>query len=129
MKKKVLSLVRDNYSGFAPILAQEKPEEEHHLKVSIETLRLWMIENFIWIPRKKKKQTYLPRQRKESFGELIQADGSHHRWFGDNHPMVNLNVFIDDATGSITSLYFSEQKALEGYRSVLLNSCLNNTLL
>jgi hypothetical protein len=118
-RKSVLTLMREKYQGFGPTLAKEKLEELDGLKVSAETLRLWMIEDELWTPRKKKRKVHLPRQRRECFGELIQADGSHHKWFGEDHPMVNLNVFIDDATGTITSLYFSEGETLESYFEAL----------
>jgi hypothetical protein len=37
--------------------------------------------------------------RREAFGELIQIDGSEHRWFEDRGAPCSLLVFIDDATG------------------------------
>jgi hypothetical protein len=37
--------------------------------------------------------------RREAYGELIQIDGSEHRWFEDRGAPCSLLVFIDDATG------------------------------
>jgi hypothetical protein len=44
---------------------------------------------------------FQPRLRREAYGELIQIDGSEHRWFEDRGAPRSLLVFIDDATGSI----------------------------
>ncbi len=38
--------------------------------------------------------------RRESYGELVQIDGSEHRWFEDRVEPCSLLVFIDDATSS-----------------------------
>ena len=79
-----------------------------------------MIEAHLWIPRRKRqKKKHLPRQRRECFGELIQVDGSHHRWFGENYPPCVLIVFVDDATGCLTSLYFAEGETLNAYFEAL----------
>ena len=61
------------------------------------------------------KRCISPELAELVFGELIQADGSHHRWFGDDGPMVNATVLIDDATSTITALHFSEGETSEGY--------------
>lgn len=114
-KQKTLNLVNERLEGFGPTLAAEKLEELWSLKVCSETLRLWMIEADLWTPRKKAKKVHKPRARRPCFGELIQADGSHHRWFGPEHRMVNLTVMIDDATGKLTALHFSEEETLVAY--------------
>jgi hypothetical protein len=103
------------YEGFGPSLAGEKLLEQHNIKISEETLRKWMIESNLWTPRKNRTAIHKTRMRRPCFGELIQADGSPHRWFGDDGPMVNLTVLIDDATSTITSLFFSETETLDGY--------------
>lgn len=114
-RERVLKTLNKHYEGFGPTLAQEKLKEQHQIDISRETLRQWMIQWHIWVPRKIKKRTYLPRNRRECFGELIQIDGSHHAWFGDVYPKAVLIVFIDDATGCVTNLHFCEQETLNGY--------------
>jgi hypothetical protein len=44
--------------------------------------------------------------RREAYGELIQIDGSKHRWFDDRGAPCSLLVFIDDATGKLMQLRF-----------------------
>lgn len=65
-------------------------------------------------------QTHPLRRRRRRFGELIQIDGSPHRWFGDSGPEVCLLAFIDDATGRITAAQFFEAETLVGYMKVLV---------
>lgn len=55
-------------------------------------------------------------------GELVQIDGSEHRWFERRGEPCTLLVFIDDATSRLMQLRFvpsestdSHFKALEGY--------------
>ncbi len=57
------------------------------------------------------------RSRSTYFGELLQMDGSPHRWFGDE--TTTLHVAIDDATGSITGAWFDKEETLNGYYHVL----------
>jgi transposase len=93
-----LALVRDKYADFGPTLVAEMLEHHHHLKVSRETLRKWMTEAGIWLSRKQRRNFHQPRLRRESLGELVQIDGSEHRWFEDRANPCTLLVFIDDAT-------------------------------
>ena len=96
--------------------------EQHGLKVSRETLRGWMIEAGLWLSRKQRRRFHQPRLRREALGELVQIDGSEHRWFEDRAEPCTLLVFIDDATGRLMQLRFvpSESafayfEALQGY--------------
>lgn len=107
----VLHIVRAKYHDFGPTLAAEKLEEVHQLSISKETLRKWMMEAGIWQSRKeRKRRVYQPRNRRECFGELIQLDGSHHRWFEDRGPKCALLVYIDDATGKLVHLRFAQSE-------------------
>lgn len=115
MKQKVISLMRSKYVDFGPTFASEKLQEIDRIKVNAETLRLWMLEAGLWQLKKRKRNTHPPRDRRCCFGELIQVDGSKHRWFGPDGPMVTLLVFIDDATSKITALHFCEQETLNDY--------------
>lgn len=115
-KDKVMSLVKDNYYDFGPTFAAEKLEERDGLKVSKETLRIWMIEQGIWKGRvRKRKRTHQSRERRPRFGELVQIDGSHHDWFEGRSPKCCLYVFIDDATSQIIHLHFDLTETTCGY--------------
>src|ERR1700677_4219077 len=65
-----------------------------------------MAEDGLWLSRKQRRQFHQPRLRREHFGELVQIDGSEHRWFEDRGPRCTLIVFIDDATGRLVALRF-----------------------
>lgn len=114
-KRYILSIIEQKYEDFGPTLISEKLKENHHIKISNETLRSWMAEINIWKPKQRKRNRHPLRNRKACFGELIQMDGSHHHWFeGRNSPCV-LIVFIDDATSKLTSLYFAPSESLDAY--------------
>ena len=109
LKKRAVGLVRRRYADFGPTLAQEKLEELHGLRVSVETLRNWMIEAGIWIPRAKRQpRSYQPRERRACYGELVQIDGCRHWWFEDRGPQCTL--LVDDATGELMELRSAESE-------------------
>jgi len=117
-----LTLIKEQYPDFGPTLAAEMLAEYHGFKVSRETLRKWMVEAGMWLSRKQRRAIHQPRLRRECFGELIQIDGSDHRWFEDRAPPCTLLVFIDDATSTLMELRFVKSEstfsyfeALEGY--------------
>ena len=118
-KQQILTLITEHFEGFGPTFAGEKLFEYYGIKVATETLRSWMIEAHLWVPRRGRTVVHRLRQRRACFGELIQADGSHHRWFGDDNPMVNLTVMVDDATGKLTGLHFSPTETFESYVEVI----------
>jgi transposase len=114
-----LSLVKENYPDFGPTLAAEKLAEHHGFTVSRETLRKWMIEDGIWLSRKQRRTFHQPRLRRECYGELIQIDGSDHRWFEDRGDPCTLLVFIDDATSTLMELRFVKSESTFSYFEAL----------
>lgn len=112
-------LIRSNYADFGPTLAAEMLAEKHALKVSRETLRKWMVEDGLWQSRKQRRSFHQPRLRREAYGELIQIDGSEHRWFEDRAAPCSLLVFIDDATGKLMQLRFVPSESTFSYFEAL----------
>jgi len=92
----VLDLVRDQFADFGPTFAAEKLAELHGIRISHETLRKWMIEAGPWVSRKYRRSLHQPRLRRECPGELVQIDGSEHRWFEDRGPTCTLLVFVKE---------------------------------
>lgn len=115
----ILSLIRNDYPDFGPTLATEMLAERHGIHVSSETLRKWMIADSLWKSRAQRHRVHQPRLRRESLGELIQIDGSEHRWFEDRGPACTLLVFIDDATGTLMHLRFVPSESTESYFAAL----------
>jgi hypothetical protein len=115
-KRRALELVRERYSDFGPTLAHQKLTEEHGLDLCVETLRCWMIEAEIWLPRSKRmKRSYPPRERRACLGELVQIDGCEHAWFEDRGPVCTLLVYVDDATSRFMELRFAESESTFDY--------------
>ncbi len=103
----VLSLVRQHYIDFGPTLAAEKLTERHGLRIGVETLRQWMMAEGLWVDRRHKLPSpHQPRRRRDCLGELVQIDGSEHRWFEDRGEMCTLLAFVDDATSRLMRLRF-----------------------
>jgi transposase len=98
IREYVVELVRSNYADFGPSLAAEMLLSKHDVRVSRETLRKWMMADGLWLSRRQRRSFHQPRLRREAFGELIQIDGSDHRWFEKRGDACTLLVFIDDAT-------------------------------
>ena len=78
-----------------------------------------MIAAGLWLSRKQRRTFHQPRLRRESFGELIQIDGSEHRWFEDRAAPCTLLVFIDDATGRLMQLRFVDSESTDSYFEAL----------
>ncbi len=77
LRREALATVRGQYEGFGPTLAHEKLTERHGLRLSVETLRHWMIEDGLGVPRARREpRIQQPRRRRPCRGELIQIDGS-----------------------------------------------------
>ena len=108
LRQTVLQRYDQRYEGFGPTLAAEKLQEEGYC-VDHETLRRWLIEEGKWQRHRKHSPYRKRRERREHFGELVQMDGSHHQWFGPDHPRSCLINMIDDATGRKKSLMAEEE--------------------
>jgi hypothetical protein len=115
IREYVIELVRSRYADFGPSLAAEVLFEKDGVKVSRETLRRWMVEDGLWLSRKQRRIFHQPRLRREAYGELIQIDGSEHRWFEDRGAPCSLLVFIDDATGKLMQLRFVPSESTSSY--------------
>jgi transposase len=101
-RKQIVNLIRINYPDFGPTLACEKLLERDGIKCSSETIRKIMTEEDLWNPKKKRiMEIHTYRERRPCVGELIQLDGSPHKWFEDREKPCTLVAFIDDATSKI----------------------------
>jgi len=116
LRERALALVQSRYADFGPTLAAEKLDEQHGVIVSVETLRRWMIEVELWVPRSQRtRRVHQPRHRRSCFGELIQIDGCDHEWFEDRAPRCTLLVYVDDATSRLVELRFVQSESTFDY--------------
>lgn len=102
-KEKVLILYQTKYMGFGPTFAAEKLKEEDDCDVHRETLRLCLKAAGLRARQRKHNAHRSRRVRRDSFGELLQIDGSHHDWFGTGEHYDCLLNIVDDATGKTLS--------------------------
>ena len=109
VKEIVLALYREQYWDFGPTLAAEKLEERDGYEVDHETLRRWLLAAGIWKRQRKRAKHRQWRERKAHFGEMVQMDGSHHRWFEDRGDEECLMDMVDDATGETLALLSEEE--------------------
>ena len=116
VKQQALDLIYSQYHDFGPTLAQEKLTERHGLELSRETVRKLMIREGIWKAKKARKLVvHQMRERRACFGELVQLDGSPHKWFEERGPACTLLVYVDDATSRLMELYFSKGETTFNY--------------
>ena len=106
IKDKILALCRAKYEGFNPLFASEKLFEIDKIAISRETLRGWFKDNGIPYKARKKRPHREWRERRHHFGEMEQADGSHHDWFEGRGPKCVLMGYIDDATSNVFARFY-----------------------
>lgn len=115
-RQRAIDLLHSLYADFGPTFAHEKLVEKHGLALSSGSVRQIMIRENLWTPRKAKKiVAHQMRERRACVGELVQIDGSPHRWFEDRSPACTLLVFIDDATGALGELRFVKSESFFSY--------------
>lgn len=119
IRDKVLNLCRMHYVGFGPTLASEKLLERDQIKVSKESLRLWLKGAEIPYKRRKKRPHRQWRERRAHCGSLVQMDGSNHLWFEDRGPKSVLMAYIDDAIGRVYGRFYEYEgtfPAMESFK-------------
>jgi transposase len=116
LARRALAIMRERYADFGPTLACEKLRECHGIGLSVETVRALMMAAGLWIPpRDRPAKVYQPRNRRVCLGELIQIDGSDHRWFQQRAPACTLLVYVDDAASRIMALHFTASESAFSY--------------
>ncbi len=117
LRQQVIETYRRKYADFGPTLAAEKLAEQG-LGICGETLRRWLLAEGLWKRKRKRDKHRRRRKRRECFGELVQADGSHHDWLEGRGPWLVLLVMIDDATSKVVAR-FHPGETTQGYMALL----------
>jgi len=116
LENNIVKIIKEKYYDFGPTMAWEKLKEFHQIKIGHETIRQIMIRNNIWKSKKRKRSQYFSwRDRRFSYGQLQQFDGSYHNWFEGRSPAlaeVCLLASIDDATSKITHAKFDHNESV-----------------
>jgi len=118
VKEKAIKILKEKYGDFGPTLATEKLEEKENVHLHVSTVRSIMIQERLFIPKKRKRESPQYRSwrpRKEYFGEMQQFDGSYHDWFEGRGKEKEqcLLASIDDATGHITQAVFTKNEGVK----------------
>jgi transposase len=116
-KVAVLARYQERYPDFGPTLAAEKLALDGY-PIDHETLRGWLIKAGLWQKRRKRAKHRSWRERRAHFGELVQMDGSHHKWFEERAPKCCLMNMVDDAQGT-TQSWLAEEETIFAAMKVL----------
>jgi hypothetical protein len=96
------------YEDFGPTLLSEHLARDHQIgPIHPSTLRLWMIQDGCWKPKRRGKRHRKKRERRGSFGEMVLMDTSIHAWLeGRSSEEIVLVALIDDATSRLFCRFF-----------------------
>ena len=117
LRQEVMELSRQVFASVGPTMAAEKLADRG-LGVPKETLRRWWLEESLWKPSRRRDRHRTRRERRECFGELVQADGSVYDWLEGRGPRMTLINLIDDATSRVIAR-FHPAETTDAYRDVL----------
>ena len=114
---RVVQLYQEKYQGFGPTLMSEKLLELEGIEISKETVRTLLIDADLWVKGRKVRTHRQWRERKGSFGEMLQLDGSHHDWFEGRRPKCVLMAYIDDATSKVHGRFYEYEGTIPAMES------------
>ena len=78
---RAIKLHQETYADFGPTFACEKLLAEHGLALSPDTLTALLKARGLWQRKRRRGRHRKRRERRASFGSMVQMDGSHHDWF------------------------------------------------
>ena len=123
----VVHLARTKYEGANYTHLSELLGERDGIDIGRTTLRRILVNAGLSSPRRRRPpQHRVRRQRMPREGMLVQMDGSHHPWLGDQAPPFTLLIAVDDATGTVVDALFWEKEDTHSYFLLiqgLLQSC------
>lgn len=112
--------LRHDYAGVNASHAADLLRERQGLSVSRSTVQRIRVDAGLARPRTRRAPKHRSRrERRSRAGQLVQIDGSHHRWFGPDHPPCVLLAAIDDATSTVVAAHFREREDAAGYLTLL----------
>ena len=112
----VVHLARTRYAGANHTHLSELLGERDGIDIGRTTLRRILVNAGLSSSRRRRPPKHrVRRQRMPREGMLIQMDGSHHPWLGDQTPPFTLLIAVDDATGTVVDALFCEQEDAHSY--------------
>ena len=107
----VVHLAGTRYSGANHTHLSELLSEREGIDIGRTTLRRILVKAGLNSPRLRRPPKHrVRRQRMPREGMLIQLDGSHHTWLGDQVLPFTLLIAVDDATGAVVNALFCEKE-------------------
>ena len=95
------------YEGANHTHLSELLSERAGIDMGRTTLRRILVNAGLSSPRRRHPPKHrVRRQRMPREGMLIQMDGSHHPWLGDQVPPFTLLIAVDDATSTVVDALF-----------------------
>ena len=115
----MIHLARTRYAGANHTHLSELLSERERIDIGRSTLRRILVNAGLSSPRSRRppqrRVRRVRRQRMPREGMLIQVDGSHHPWLGDQVPPFTLLIAVDDATGTVVDALFCQQEDAHSY--------------
>lgn len=109
-------LLRKKYPDFGPAFAAEKLLELHGIRRDPKTICRIQIRLGLFSPRRARTKIVhrFWRERRATYGELVQFDGSYHDWFEGRGGITEacLLLAVDDATGDILDAQFGAHEGV-----------------
>ena len=102
---------RTNHTHLSELLS-----ERESIEIGRSTLRRILVNAGLSSPCSRRPPKHrVRRQRMPREGMLIQMDGSHHPWLGNQAPPFTLLIAVDDATGTVVDALFCQQEDSHNY--------------
>lgn len=115
-RARLVELATTTYAGVNHTHLAELLAEREGIVVAPRTLRRILAEASVRPVRTRRPPRHRSRrERMAREGQLLQVDGSKHRWFGPDRPFATLVAGIDDATGRVPGGTFRAQEDAVGY--------------
>ncbi|MBK6876264.1 MAG: hypothetical protein IPG99_07375 [Ignavibacteria bacterium] len=118
LKQKVIEIYNSGYGDYGPTLYSEELLKVHSIGIDHETIRRWLRSSGIAVSIRKLRPHRKRRERRGSFGELLQFDGSPHDWFEERGPECCLFVCVDDATNYTYAKFARSENSADAMRTM-----------
>jgi len=115
LRAKVLALYRQKYRQCNAAHAVALLTSRDKLALSRKTLWRWLKAEGLVVQPRRRQQHRQRRVRRSCTGELVQMDGSTHRWLGDDLPQYVLFVMIDDATSQVFARFYESEDTASAF--------------
>jgi transposase len=121
-KMKALELYKNIYRGWNYEHFHDILLDRHEINISPCTLRKWLLDAKLSLPKRRKPKKYERREPRAKFNEMLQLDGTFADFLGDGR-MLCLMHLVDDATKTSLAMLFEAECTDSAFR-ILYEWCL-----